>query len=74
MFRRPDIRPWYCGERHHKAKLDSGQVIEIIEAIDRRAALRKELASLTDRAIGEKYGVSQTAIHNIAVGKTWKHI
>lgn len=50
------------GERNPKAKLKEEQVREI------------RASSGTDRALAERYGVSQVAIHMIKARKTWKHV
>lgn len=49
------------GETHHKAKLTTDDVKEIRQS----KALGKELA--------QRYGVSQTVISNIRLGKSWIH-
>jgi hypothetical protein len=54
------------GERHGLSKLTESQVVEII-------ALLKE-GKYLQREIGEMFGVHPTAISDIAVGKTWKHL
>lgn len=50
------------GERHGLAKLTDDQVIEIKEAL---------LAGRSQRSLAKKYGVSQTTIYSIKVGKRW---
>lgn len=54
--------PWNTGERNHSATLDESMVRDIRDS----GRARSELA--------EKYGVSYTAIYNVQVGKTWKHV
>jgi hypothetical protein len=51
------------GERHRWAKLTVAEVLEI-----RR--LKRE--GMTTLAIAERYGVSESGVHNVANGHAWK--
>ena len=53
------------GERHPKARLNP-------EAVRRIRALRAEGTSL--RTIAANFGISRGALHNIFVGKSWRHV
>ena len=50
------------GEKNPAAKINAATVIEI----------RKLYPSMTQTALGQKYGVSQTTIWSILRGRTWK--
>jgi hypothetical protein len=54
------------GNQHPQAKLTEEQVIEILSAY--------ENGGITQRELAEKYGVEQTVISGIVLGKTWSHI
>lgn len=54
----------YIGERHHRCKLTSAQVMEI------RAAAGKT----SGPKLAKKYGVGHETIYAILNGKTWKHL
>lgn len=69
-----DRNSWAKGERCRHAKLDQGQVIAILEAVDRRRQMREELKALSNEALAERYGVSRQAIENIVRGATWRHV
>jgi hypothetical protein len=53
------------GERHHKAKLTSKQVLHI-----RKLAT----SGLSDTAISKVFGVSLNSVYLIKTRRTWKHI
>lgn len=53
------------GERASKAKLNAGQVIEI----RRRAA-----AGEKDRPLAAAFGIGETSIRAIRLGKSWRHV
>ncbi len=58
------------GERHHSAKLTSGQVAQIRNEMEgekghKRADKVRELAA--------RYGVTRSTIRQVASGRTWKH-
>lgn len=69
-----DRNTYARGERCRHAKLDQGQVIEILETVDRRNALKAELKTMTNDALAERYGVSRQAVENIVRGATWRHV
>ena len=50
------------GEAHGKSSLTDQDVRDI------------RMSGETNRALGERYGVSNVTIHNIRTRKTWKHI
>jgi lambda repressor-like predicted transcriptional regulator len=50
------------GERHPQSKLDWAKVAEIH---------RLRATGLSERALGERFGVSQVAIHFVLTGTTW---
>jgi predicted transcriptional regulator len=52
------------GERVNNAKLTEGDVREI----------RRLSGRLTQKALAERFGVSQPAIHSVVSGKTWRHV
>ncbi len=53
------------GERHGRAKLTEEQVLQI-------PGLRTQ--GLTQKAIGDLFGVSEKQIRSILRGKTWAHV
>lgn len=69
-----DPNSWAQGERCRHARLDRGQVVEILEAVEHRRRLREELQALSNQALAERYGVSRQAIENVIAGKTWRHV
>lgn len=50
------------GRRHGMVKLTEDQVREI------------RASSATERELAKQYGVSDSAIHGVRAGKTWKHL
>lgn len=52
------------GEQVNNAKLTEGDVREI----------RRLSGRLTQKALAERFGVSQPAIHSVVSGKTWRHV
>lgn len=55
------------GEKHHSSKLTDSSVLEI------RRLLEEEVR-LTDREIGDLFGVSGSLIYTIKTGRGWKHL
>ena len=53
------------GEHPHRAKLTEENVRDIRK-------LRAE--GLSQHQIGKRFGVSRTAVHDIEIGKNWKHV
>ena len=60
-----DLRTPAHGEQHFRAKLTEKDVRDIRVALANGASLR---------GLGRKYGVHATAIRDIGLGKTWKHV
>lgn len=60
--RRPFAQAGLKGENSSAAKLTLDQVVEI----------RSLLGTMSQRAIGERFGVEQSTISMIATGKTWR--
>lgn len=56
----------YAGKRHHNASITPAQAKRI-------KALILE-GRLSNRAIGEKYGLHESSVRNIRNGKTWAHV
>jgi len=55
-------------------KLDESDV-ELIHALfSERNRLKKELSSLTNKSIAEKFGVHLRTIERISAGETWIHV
>lgn len=52
------------GENHSQAKLTESQVLEI----------RTQAGTISQRLLGEKYGISQSVICNIIKRKIWRNI
>lgn len=60
----PPVPPRQCGETNPASKLTSSSVTEIRQALGRGE---------TQKKIAARYGVSQSVISNIALGKSWSH-
>jgi len=58
------------GERHHFAKLTTGQVAQIRNEL---AGQKGHKRANKVRELAELYGVSHSAIRDVASGRTWKH-
>jgi hypothetical protein len=54
------------GENHTHNILNNRQVLEIRG--------RYESGDISQRALGEEYGVARTTIEHIVIGKNWRHI
>jgi len=52
------------GENHHKSKLTESDVVEIRE--------RYDAGGISQRELGEEYGIDQTQVSQIVLGKNWK--
>jgi hypothetical protein len=55
----------YWGERHHQSKLTAAIVLEC----RRRAAAGEQ-----QTALALEFGISQSAMNNAILGKTWRHL
>lgn len=53
------------GEQHGNAKLTADNVRELRALYGHGVTLRQ---------LAEKFGVSNVSIHNVVVGKTWRHL
>jgi|AntDeeMinimDraft_4_1070355.scaffolds.fasta_scaffold37963_2 transposase len=62
------------GSQLPHAKLDEARVAEILEYIERREALKKELAGMTNGCIAKHYGVHPQTIYRLSCGETWGHV
>lgn len=63
------------GEELPHTKLTDADVIEILEAAERRTRLRKEITdTLSDEALAKQYGVSARAIHRAIHYETHRHV
>ena len=63
------------GEDSTHSKLTGDQVREILEAGEERARLRSEITrTLGNRALAERFGVSERAIERIFQRETWAHV
>ena len=51
-----------CGSKHYASKLDEEKAREIYQGS------RKD-----GKVIAHKYGVSESTVRNIWIGRTWKH-
>ena len=60
------VIPYTPGEKHTSSILTDKKVIEILK-------MKKE-QKITDKKLGEKFGVNRRTINNIIHNKTWKHI
>jgi len=61
------------GERHYNAKLTDEDVRLIRKSEIERRRLREELAQLSNRALADKFGVTQRCIERV-LGEGWSHV
>lgn len=57
---------YQVGERHHKAKLKTEQVLEIRD--------KYKTGNFTQTGLANEYGVSQSVVWKIIVNKSWSHV
>lgn len=64
--RNPHGKGGVRGERNHRAKLTDEKALEI--------RVRWAVGGVTQPELAKEYGVTQTAISCLVLGKTWKHV
>ena len=62
------------GSQLPHAKLDEDKVREILAIVERRNALKHELATLTNAKIAAMYGVHVRTVDRVTAGENWTHI
>lgn len=64
------------GSKHHNAKLNEDDVRMIIELDRERKRAKEKLDSLSQRAIGEMFGISKQRVWEIVNARNgaWSHV
>jgi predicted DNA-binding protein (UPF0251 family) len=64
------------GSKHHNAKIDEDDVRLILELNQERIRTKEKLDSLSQRAIGEKFGISKQRVWEIVNARDgcWRHV
>ena len=62
------------GEKHIASKLCDEDVVQILDIVAYREKLKKELSTLTNKHIAEKFDVHIRTIDRITVNESWAHI
>lgn len=56
------------------AKLSEDDAAYILRCVERRERLRKEAATLSNRALAERFGVHHRTIDKLTAGYSWTHV
>ena len=62
------------GTQCHNAKLTDSDVRLIRQLVEERESLKRQLKTLTNAAIAEKFDVHQKTIDKVTCGESWWHV
>jgi hypothetical protein len=62
------------GSNHGMAKINEQDAAQIKELIAMRDRHLEEARKLTYASIGEKFGIQEATVRNIANGRNWSHV
>lgn len=62
------------GSELPQARLTEHQAREILALVEHRNGLKRELHTLTNRALAERFGVHQRTIEKLISGESWAHV